>query len=82
MKKGMIFATTAKSLVISEMTAPTPQQESIMMMKEDKEEIGEKRREPLLPKPKKAKKRRALKELTLQTSVALTPTHQTQTTRH
>ena len=43
MKKGMISATTVRSLVISEMIAPTPQQENTMMMKEDKEEIGEKR---------------------------------------
>ena len=82
MKTGMTSATIARSLVISEMTAPTPQQESTTMMNEDREEIGENEREPLLSKPKKAKKRRALKELTLQTSVALTPTHQTQTMRH
>ena len=78
----MISATTARSLVISEMTAPTPQQESTTMMNGDREEIGENEREPLLPKPKKAKRRRALKELIHQTSVALTPTHQTQTMRH
>ena len=82
MKKGMISATTAKSLVISEMIAPTPQQENTMMIKEDKEEIGEKGREPLLPKLKKATRRHALKELTHPTSVAPTLTHQIQTMRH
>ena len=82
MKTGMTSATIARNQVISEMTAPTPLQESTTMKNGDREEIGENEREPLLPKPKKAKRRRALKELTHHTSVALTPTHQIQTMGH
>ena len=67
----MTSATITRNLVISEMTAPTPQQESTTMMNEDREDIGENEREPLLPKLKKAKRRRAMKELIHQTSVSL-----------
>ena len=71
MMKEMTFATTVDNLATSGTIVQIHLPKDIMMMTDSKEEIKEKRLEPLLLKQKKEKKRLMLMELTNQRSAAV-----------
>ena len=80
--KEMTFATTANNLATSGTIAQIHLPEDIMTMIDSKDEIREKKPEPLLQNQRRERKRLMLMELTNQRSTAVIVIPQNQTTMH
>ena len=82
MMNEMIYTTTADNLATSGTNVQIHLLEDIMTMIDSKDEIREKKPEPLLQNQKKERKRLMLMELTNQRSAAVIVIPQNQTTMH
>ena len=76
----MTYATTVDNLVISGMNVPIHLPEDIIMMIDSKDEIRERKPEPLLQNQRREKKKLMLMELTNQRLAALIVISQNQIT--
>ena len=80
--KETTYATTVDNLATSRTIVQIHLPEDIMMMIDSKDEIREKKPEPLLQNQRKERKRLMLMELTNQRSAAVIVIPQNQTTMH